>query len=168
MKQIIFLRHAKSDWGNELLKDIDRHLNERGYSDAYFMSKWFAEQHKSPALILSSTASRALSTALIFARQLEFDMKHFKIEKRIYEASVSTLKKIVSEQDNSYNSIMMVGHNPGFTEVCNTLSEDLFFDNLPTCGIVSIQFKSASWQGVVKEKGKIEYYQFPKEFRKQD
>ena len=41
MKELILVRHAKSDWGNESLKDIDRHLNERGYEDAYLLSKWY-------------------------------------------------------------------------------------------------------------------------------
>ena len=41
MKELILLRHAKSDWGGEFLKDIDRPLNDRGYLDAYVLSEWY-------------------------------------------------------------------------------------------------------------------------------
>ena len=56
MKELTLIRHAKSDWGNESLKDIDRHLNERGYDDAYTLSDWYFNNHESPEIILSSPA----------------------------------------------------------------------------------------------------------------
>src|SRR3954469_4815864 len=103
MKQLIFVRHAKSDWGNEYLKDIDRYLTDRGYNDAYFLSEWFNKNHSVPDKIIASTATRALSTALIFARTMDFNMACFQLEKEIYEGSVETLMQIIREQDNSKN-----------------------------------------------------------------
>ncbi len=68
MKTIYLIRHAKSDWDNPLLQDIERPLNERGYADANVMGT----RLKTPGLIISSPAVRALSTALIFARRSLF------------------------------------------------------------------------------------------------
>jgi len=167
MKEVIFVRHAKSDWGNESLKDIDRHLSERGYNDAYFLSEWFAENQKAPSLIISSTATRALNTALIFARSMDFNMEGFRINKKIYEASVDTLVSILKQQDGKSSSVMMCGHNPGFTNICNELSEEMFFDNVPTCGIVSMTFNILDWSGIELKKGKLNYYKFPKDFKNQ-
>jgi phosphohistidine phosphatase len=168
MKEIIFVRHAKSDWGNEFLKDIDRHLSERGYSDAYFLSDWFVKNKTSPARIVTSTATRALNTALIFSRAMDFKLENFALEKRIYEASSAKIAGVIKEQDNSVSSIMLFGHNPGFTDICNELSDDLFFDNVPTCGIVSFNFDIQNWSELVSKKGKLNYYQFPKNFKNQD
>lgn len=168
MKQLIFVRHAKSDWGNELLKDIDRPLNERGYGDAYSQSQWFLNNKVVPELIISSTATRALNTALIFARTLNFNMANFLIEENIYESSVATLVSIIKRQNNQAKSMMLFGHNPAFTNICNELSDNLFFDNVPTCGIVSFNFDIANWTDLTNKKGQLNFQQFPKDFKNQD
>ena len=161
-------RHAKSDWGNEFLQDVDRHLNERGYSDAYFLSEWYLKNKTLPQLILSSTAIRAMSTALIFARKFNARTGAFALEKDLYEASHLQILAVLKKQNNSLNSVMLFGHNPGLTSVCNELTNDLFFDNIPTCGIVSLSFEITKWSDLNGKKGKLNYYQFPKEFKNKD
>lgn len=168
MKQVIFIRHAKSDWGTEFLKDIDRFLTGRGYSDAYDMSSWYNKSKASPELIITSTATRALSTALIFARAFDFNMADFKLEKEIYEGSSSRVISIIKEQDNTKNCIMLFGHNPTFTNLCNELTDDLYFDNLPTCGIISLNFDTDDWADFNNDKGKLNFYKFPKDFKNND
>lgn len=168
MKQLTFIRHAKSDWGDELLKDVDRPLSERGYSDAYNQSKWWLSKNETPDRIITSTAIRAMSTALIFARAFNLDMRHFSIEKNIYECTEETLLSIIRTQGGDNKHLMLFGHNPAFTNICNTLSDDLFFDNVPTCGIVSFQFDLSNWETLSPKTGKIDFYQFPKEFKNRD
>jgi phosphohistidine phosphatase len=168
MKEVIFIRHAKSDWGNESLKDIDRHLSERGYNDAYFLSEWFAKNNVLPQLVITSPAIRAFNTALIFAREMDLDLKNLKLEKNIYEASAEKILQVIRETDNTPARIMICGHNPGFTNICNELSEDMFFDNVPTCGMVSLSFEVDNWKEITKGMGKLNYYKFPKDFKNQD
>lgn len=168
MKKLTFVRHAKSDWGNEFLKDIDRPLSERGYSDAYFFSDWYLKNHALPDLIVSSTATRALNTALIFARTFNFNMPNFKLEQQMYEASVKTINLVLAELNNKKDSAMFFGHNPGFTNICNELTTDLFFENIPTCGIVSLAFDTDKWSEVSQKKGTVVFHQFPKNFKNND
>ena len=168
MKEIIFIRHAKSEWGNEGLKDIDRPLNERGYTDAYFLSFWYAKNKPAPDLILSSTATRAYNTAQIFARALDLETEKFQLDERIYESSSQTLFEIIKNVPPSVDRLMMFGHNPGFTNTCNEISDDLFFENVPTCGIVSFHLDIFNWSQSITKKGKINFYQFPKEFKNRD
>jgi phosphohistidine phosphatase len=168
MKELIFLRHAKSDWGHEFLKDVDRCLNERGYSDAYFMSAWFAKNQKKPSLILCSTATRALSTGLIFARAMESDMRSFMLESRIYETTAAKLLALIREQDDKNDRLMLVGHNPSFTDICNEIAHEHYIDNIPTCGIVSLTFDTASWSDLAPKKGNLSFFQYPKNFKNQD
>lgn len=168
MKELFLIRHAKSDWGSEFLKDIDRPLNERGYSDAYSMSKWFLKNKKLPDCILSSPATRALNTALIFVREFEFEMKKFHLEPNLYEANVQTLYKIIMQQNSDVDSLMLFCHNPGITDLCNQLTDDIFIDNVPTCGIVNIKFEIKDWKELDHKKGTLGYFQFPKDFRNSD
>lgn len=168
MKRITFVRHAKSDWGTEFLKDIDRPLNERGYNDAYLQSNWYFENHKVPDRIISSTATRALNTALIFARAMKLKMENFTINETIYESTSDIILKLIHKQDNTITHLMMFGHNPGFTNISNELSDELFFDNLPTCGMISFDFDATKWTDIKKQGGKLNFYQFPKDFKNKD
>ncbi len=168
MKEIFFVRHAKSDWGSEFLKDIDRPLNERGYSDAYFMSDWFLKNNKLPDLILCSSATRALSTAMIFARTFDYNLKNFFIVETIYESSVTNLISIIQQQKSEVKSIMIFGHNPCLTEVSNILTAGVFIDNVSTCGIVNLNFEVKSWKEIKEKSGKLGFYKFPKDFRNTD
>lgn len=165
MKSLTLVRHAKSNWGNEYLKDIDRHLNERGYSDAYILSEWYFKTQPVPEIILSSTATRALSTALIFARTMNFKMNNFILEKNIYEGTSENLLAVLKQQENSINKIMLFGHNPGITNLCNDLCENDFFDNVSTCGIVTIQFDTKAWKEIDASNSKLLLYQFPKSYK---
>ena len=40
MKKLFLIRHAKSDWSDNTLKDFDRGLNARGLKDAPFIGKF--------------------------------------------------------------------------------------------------------------------------------
>ncbi|MCW3078547.1 MAG: phosphohistidine phosphatase SixA [Bacteroidetes bacterium] len=165
MKELFLIRHAKSDWGSQFLKDIDRPLNERGYTDAYFMSHWFLKTKGVPNKILSSTATRALNTALIFARTFDFEMNKFELNKELYESSPSKIISIIQQQSKAINSLAFFCHNPTITELCNMLMDDFFLDNVPTCGIVGIKFSVNDWQDVSAKKGELGFYQFPKGFK---
>ena len=165
MKELFLIRHAKSDWGTEFLKDIDRPLNERGYSDAYFMSEWFLKNKTLPGHILSSTATRALNTALIFARTFDFNMDHFSLDKNVYEASSKKLISIIQQQPDTVKSLAVFCHNPAITEVSNRLVNEFFIDNVPTCGIIGIKFSVNAWQEIAEKQGTLAFYQFPKDFK---
>lgn len=165
MKRITFIRHAKSDWGSEFLRDIDRPLNERGYADAYLQAKWLAAKSEAPDLVLSSPATRALSTALIFVRALELPMNRFRIDTSIFEATPERLLDLLHEQETSCSHLLLFGHNPGFTAICNLLLDGMYFDNIPTCGIVSLQYDVKRWDEIQKQRGVLQYYQFPKDFK---
>ena len=91
MKTLYLVRHAKSDWGNENLKDIDRPLNQRGYNDAYLLSKQFAKEQTHPELIITSSATRAYSTCAIFARALNYKESTILLVPQIYEAPVDSI-----------------------------------------------------------------------------
>lgn len=166
MKTLVLVRHAKSDWGNEALKDIDRHLNERGYEDAYFMSDWYKKNMQMPDLMVSSPATRSLSTAFIFARKFGKPESEIKIKESVYESTTENCIKLISQFDNNNSCAMLFGHNPGITNLANELNKELMFDNIATCGIVCIEFDINNWKDILKVKeGKLLNYKFPKSFK---
>lgn len=166
MKELVLVRHAKSDWANENIHDIDRPLSQRGFEDAYILSKWFKEEMGLPDQLLSSPASRAIGTAYIFARAFEIKEKDVLVDETLYESFVKSYLKSISQTNNKVNRLMVFGHNPMLTELANEINNDLQFDNVPTCGIIKIGFKFDDWKEILnKPEGKLLISKFPKSFK---
>jgi phosphohistidine phosphatase len=161
MKTLFLVRHAKSEWANENLSDIDRPLNARGYKDAHFMSEQFKKNKLMPDLMITSPAIRATSTALIFSRNFNYDCAAIQLKMMLYETTEKEYLKIISETDNSKNSLMLFAHNPTLTMLSNRLTKP-FTENIPTCGIVGIQFKIKEWKEIMTATGELFLYDFPK------
>jgi phosphohistidine phosphatase len=160
MKTLYLIRHAKSDQ-TILGPDFDRPLNERGLKDAPKMAERLLKRKVHPDLIISSPANRALTTALTFAKTLDYKSKNVIKEERIYEASTSALLNVINNIDDKHNVVFMFGHNPGITNTINYLSNSQL-DNLPTCGIVKIDFEFDSWKLISTGTGSAGYLDYPK------
>ena len=121
MKLLYLARHAKSSWKNMDLSDIDRPLNKRGKKDAPFMGKILSKKGINPDLIISSPAKRARKTALVIAEEISYPINSIQYEDNVYESSSRELLEFVKSIDDEYNSVMIFGHNPGFTMLHNYL-----------------------------------------------
>lgn len=163
MKTLYLVRHAKSEWADEDLTDIDRPLNKRGYRDAHSMSKSMKEKKRLPDLIITSPAIRAISTALIFCRNFNLSYSDFVINPNLYATDVKHYIDCISQIDNKYKTIMLFGHNPIITDLANSLTS-AFTQSFPTCGIVGIResddFKD--WKNIKGKTGELILFDFPK------
>ena len=164
MKRLFLIRHAKSSWKHHELEDFDRPLNGRGKRDAPFMGQWLRDQGVKPDLIVSSPAVRALTTARKMAQELGYPLGQIREDHRIYEASTGTLLRVVRELPEHADIALLFGHNPGFTWLANDLTgEDL--ENVPTAGIVHVNFELKTWSEVDKGTGRMISFDFPKKYR---
>lgn len=159
-KILVIVRHGKSSWDYPGVSDIDRQLKERGIKDAYDMASRVQKKAFRPECILSSPALRALHTAIIFSRVLEFPADEIIINQDIYLSEADRILSVINETDDSLNSLMIFGHNPGFTELVNYLTE-LEIDNLPTSGVVIIRFNTDRWKGISRKCHSVEYFDYP-------
>jgi|SRR6185436_9108429 len=164
MKTIVLIRHAKSSWKFPELKDVDRPLKKRGLEDASLMGKVLKDHGVKPDLIITSPAVRALTTAKIIAQKTGFDENQVISEPKLYLESKSKLLKEINAFNDMYNTIFVIGHNPGLTDLVNMLS-GTEIENVPTSGAVAIQFECNSWQEVEKRKGKKLFFEVPKKYR---
>jgi phosphohistidine phosphatase len=142
MKKLFLIRHAKSDWTNPELIDIERYLNERGYNNANMMA---ARLNLTPDLIITSPAIRAISTALIFARHLKYNVNKICIKQELYESSVRDYLNVISAIDNTYNTVLIFAHNPTISDITQHLTQTLPTE-LPTCAIAGISFDVTDWK----------------------
>jgi phosphohistidine phosphatase len=161
MKTLTLVRHAKSSWHDTNLSDRERPLNKRGLRDAPIMGRRAVEAGIRPSLIISSPAVRAWTTAKVFATELGYPVEFLQREDDIYLASLDRLLEVVASQDAGFNNLMVFGHNPGLTDFANYLSPGLT-NNLPTAGIVSVEFDRDDWLLFERPKTELLVYDYPK------
>jgi phosphohistidine phosphatase len=163
MKYLFLVRHAKSSWDFPELPDFDRPLNKRGKSDAPEMGLRLASRKLELDAIISSPANRAITTARLIADQLDFSNDDISENEDVYHSGYTNMVEIIHELSDDLKSVMLVGHNPGFTDLSNYLKEpDYFIDNVPTCGVVAIEFALNRWSDVSKHGGRMLFFDYPK------
>lgn len=162
MKQIILLRHAKSEWKNGALGDVDRPLSDRGERDAPRMGKRLRSRNARPDLILASHATRAQRTAKLLVRTLGVRSEIIKTEESLYLAEPATVLEVLAAQDDAHSCLIVVAHNPGLTDLANRLLPDFGLDNLPTAGAVAIDSTATRWIDLADAPAKLAYYDYPK------
>lgn len=160
-KQLLLIRHAKSDWGSASLTDFNRPLNRRGNANAPEMAERMVKQRIVPQLVVSSPAVRALTTARYFAKSWHILSEDIVEEKAIYEANIKTLLGVVNNFDNQFEQIALFGHNPGLTDLANYLSNGHIY-NMPTCSVVIIEFPFENWKEISSDTGKVVLFDYPK------
>jgi phosphohistidine phosphatase len=161
MKTLTLVRHAKSSWKDRTLTDRDRPLNKRGAHDAPVMGQRIAAAGIRPSLIVSSPAVRAWTTARVFAGELGYPLEFLQREDGLYLASLDDWLDVVAAQEESFNNIMLFGHNPGLTDFANYLSPGLTH-NVPTAGVVSVNIDRDDWLLYERPKTKLVLYDYPK------
>lgn len=142
------------------MSDFNRPLNKRGLKAAPKMGAVMRKRKLQPQLILSSPAARAKETTRLIseAAGLKTEVRY---EQGIYEASVGRLLKIVSQIDESVNTAMLVGHNPGFEELLAGLTSES--QRMPTAALACIELEVEKWSDVSTGSGKLAWLVKPKD-----
>jgi phosphohistidine phosphatase len=162
MKNLLIMRHAKSDWSTGD-KDFDRPLNKRGKRDAPFMGEQLKMQEKIPDLILSSPARRAEMTTNAVVENSGYNGQVIWNDDIYYEderAVIEYIKTISSD----IGRVMLVGHNPTLEYLLTMLT--LNNEAMPTASIASVLFNIDSWADIKMYEAKLEWLIKPKELRK--
>ena len=147
MKVLILIRHAKSSQDDTSVPDKQRPLNKRGLRDAPAMGKRLAKRSIKPDLVLSSPATRALTTAQIIAEKIGYPPESIVQNERLYATPAEELLAVVQELDNAVQQVMLFGHNPGLTDLVHRLSSGEI-DDIPTCGVVLLTFDTKAWSDI--------------------
>ena len=160
LKTIYLLRHAKSNWKDETLTDIERPLNERGRKAAETIGDLLKKEKIVPDLVLSSSAIRARETTdlVMQAGGLSSELR---FDEHIYEATPQKLLEVVQQIDESKKNVLLVGHNPGFEQLLVLLTGSV--ERFATATLAKINLKAATWASVKRDSGDLEWIVRPKE-----
>ncbi len=151
MKTLFIVRHAKSSWKYDNIKDQDRPLKKRGINDAYLMANALLKKHSKPDVFISSSAMRALHTGIIFCNTFNFPLANLKINKSLYSFSDGYLIKTVKALDDSYDSVIIFSHDHGISTFVNKYGNQKI-NHVPTCGIIGLKLNIKHWKNLTKGK----------------
>lgn len=153
-KQLLLLRHAKSDWHSNALGDFERPLSARGRRDAPKMGRWLAENGGPPERIIASPAVRTTETIELVCAALgagaragdEADGESDRViyDRRLYHGTPGQIREIAAAQLESFERVLMVAHNPGMelALLAYCPAAEPFADGklMPTCALAVIEF----------------------------
>ncbi|MEZ7497948.1 phosphoglycerate mutase family protein [Flavobacterium sp. Arc3] len=161
MKNLILIRHAKSNW-DVPLRDIDRPLDQRGMKDAHLVSLSILDFIPKTYVIWSSIAKRASDTALIFAQNILYPIESIDYKEALYTFDEKQLEKTIKSCENTFDSIILFGHNAAITNFVNKFG-DISISNVPTSGFVALEFDTEYWAEI--NKGKTKKIIVPKDLK---
>ena len=160
MKQVLFIRHAKSNWSNNSITDHDRTLSDRGEENALLMAKRFKKNNIFPELFITSSATRALTTCKIIKNELGNTLDMI-INSKIYHHGHEGILKSIESADNNVNFIAIFGHNPTMHTIANQISIQPIY-KFPTCAAILSSCNIDKWEDFHFNAIDFLMYDFPK------
>jgi phosphohistidine phosphatase len=136
MKNLFLLRHAKSSWDDAALGDFDRPLSKKGISNAIQLSEYIHKHSISFDLVLSSPSERTQSTLDLVLSSFD-PIPIVALKECIYHASAASFSKLIQEQDDEINNLLIIGHNPGLHILTELLTNESI-SKFPTCAFAKI------------------------------
>ena len=117
MKKITLLRHGDSLFQDSSVNDWSRPLSPEGEKECHDVAKFIKDCHPLPSKIISSNARRTIETVKILLEKNKWDSEILKVDKELYLASANLLTEKIQSQSESINDLIIVGHNPGLSEL---------------------------------------------------
>ena len=167
--RLLLLRHAKSDWGDPKLADIDRPLNTRGKAAAISMARYMKEAGLLPNQVLCSTSQRTRET---LARLLPYQPQEARIEllSDLYRQSEDDYAGLIRKFGGRAQNLMVIGHNPATEETAFSLagtgSHTAMADieeKYPTAALAVIDFDISDWSELKAGTGHLERFVKPRD-----
>ena len=154
MKSILIVRHAQASYSFQGLKDFDRPLDKEGVKEANIMSEQLIKKIFIPDYIISSGAKRALTTAKIISKHINYKENNIDVDDSIYNSSYDQIIDVIKGVPDKYNKLMITGHNPTFHYLSQLLSNESIM-SFPTCSMFAIAFNVDLWSKVYRGKKKF-------------
>lgn len=134
------MRHAKSDWESDARDDHSRPLNARGVRSAERMGEVLRDLDLVPDVVISSTATRARSTAEL-ARITGGWPSRLVLEDGLYGASFAETISTASRLGGDHDRIMLVGHEPTWSQTVNHFTGARCAMRTASCAVIELDVR---------------------------
>ena len=110
------------------------------------MGKRLAKRDVKLDLLVSSPALRALTTAHLIADEIGYKREDIVVDDRLYASSPDDLLAVIRALDNKLDRIMLIGHNPEFSDLAHRLSSEIV--DMPTSAVAEYNFDTKAWTDI--------------------
>jgi len=159
MKTLYLMRHSKALNSSKDSSDFNRPLHPQGEIDAQTMGSRLLVKNPIPEIIISSPAKRALNTALQVLKELQISKESLITNTNLYLASAQSILTVINNSNKSLNSVCIIGHNPGISELIYLLTGTSM--NMTTSAIATIEIDCNNWSEVFHGCGQLVNYEQP-------
>ncbi len=160
MKTLLLMRHAKALPAYGDTCDFARSLAERGQREASVTAGRLKEREIFLDLLLASPAKRAAETAAVVSAELGRGEDDVLCDPDLYLADSEALLETVRGFDDSWQTVLLVGHNPGISEFAQVVCA-AEIEHLSTAGLLEIEFDLKQWREVGAGSGSLVYATHP-------
>jgi len=160
MKELLLLRHAKSDWNAEYGRDHDRPLAPRGRAAAKLIGRFLEQVNCAPDLVVASSAVRARTTADLAAEAGGW-RNRLVVTDKLYASSPIAVVQLISDQAPEVERLLLVGHNPTWEDTASLLIGGGMI-RLPTAAAACIRIPVLRWSEVSAGRGVLQWLVTPK------
>lgn len=156
-RRLILTRHAKSDWDNPDIPDLERPLNARGRRSARELGDWLASRGYEPEEVLSSPSTRTRETWDEVALAALGVLPELRFDARLYQAPPEVMLSCL--RGATAPTVMMIGHSPGIAEFAASLPArapmDPEFRSYPTAATLVVDFQTDDWAAIEPGQGSV-------------
>lgn len=159
MKHLWLIRHATAIQGDFSLADFDRTLESSGIQEAKKTGEFILKNGMVPELIVCSASKRTIETAKLIALSFKKNLPIIETLE-LYNSGFQTIQKIIQGIDSNIQTLALVGHNPGISQLATALSFMGPFQMAPSSAIC-LEFLVEDWKDIKAGKGKELFYFYP-------
>ena len=149
-RRLIVMRHAKSSWAEPGISDHARPLNGRGREAAPKVAHRLIEIGWQPEIVLSSDAMRTRETVDLMSMEFSEDVER-QFLPELYLSGIREVVSVVSHIPSTTETVMVVGHNPGWEYVVQHLSGEEIVMKTGTAAL--LQTTAESWSEAIRLAG---------------
>lgn len=168
MKQLLLMRHAKSDRSARYAEDHDRPLNPRGRAAAPRMAEWLASRGAAPDAVLVSSAARTTET-FDHLRRVMPGLPRPQVLRELYLAEPEDILALLAELPDGTGSAMVIGHQPGLGDLVAMLANGeapaqcrSALEHFPTAAVAVLEADISAWSDLPEGAARFVDYATPK------
>jgi len=121
--KLIIMRHGESP---DNYDDFKRVLSNDGVLKVGKVVEKLKKNNYLPDFALISKADRTLETYNILKNNLKLSIAE-NITEKLYNCNIGDIIDFILNVDNSYSSVLIVGHNPSISRIIEILADKTFY-----------------------------------------
>jgi phosphohistidine phosphatase len=150
MRRLLLLRHGEAENAAPGGNDFERALTGDGRAEVQAAADVIAKTGLPIDRVLVSPARRTLETASIIAAQVRL-ARPPEPQQKLYLAQPLGLVQALEHCQASARTVLLIGHNPGLSELAERLTAGDEPVSLRTAGICLLSFNSDGWRDLAAD-----------------